>query len=44
LAVLVACGQSGEDDATSAEARKVPITTASAEARELYLHGRLLFE
>jgi tetratricopeptide (TPR) repeat protein len=44
LAVLVACGQSGEDDATSAEARKVPITTASAEARELYLQGRQLLD
>jgi len=44
LALLAACGQSGQDGDASVATKEVPITTSSAEARDLYLKGRALFE
>lgn len=44
LALLAACGQSGQDGEAPTAAKKVPITTSSAEALELYLQGRALFD
>lgn len=44
LVLLAACGQSGQDGDTPTAAKKVPITTSSAEALELYLQGLALFD
>ena len=44
VAMLVACGESGQEGDAYTGAGKVPITTSSAEARELYLEGRALFD
>jgi tetratricopeptide (TPR) repeat protein len=45
LVVLAACGQSsqhGADGGTAATGEKVPVTTASEEARDLFMQGREL--
>jgi tetratricopeptide (TPR) repeat protein len=44
IAILVACGQSGQDGDAPTAAKKVPVTTSSAEALELYLQGQALFD
>ena len=44
VTTLVACGRSGDSGDAATSGAKVPVTTSSAEARELYMQGRALFD